>query len=58
MAMTIRVYRLNEHTGEQIDITPRHAVKPGTPPLSSVLPPCQCPMHRGNKTAPGGRRTA
>ena len=58
MAMTIRVYRLDEHTGEQIDITPRHAVKPGAPLFSSVLPPCQCPKHRGNRPALEGRRTA
>jgi hypothetical protein len=55
MAMTIRVYRLNESTGEQTDITPRHAVKPGVPLFSSALPPCRCPRHRENKAAPQAR---
>jgi hypothetical protein len=51
MAMTIRVY---EVTAEDVtELVPQHEVAPvSTFTISDVLPPCQCPQHRGNAPAP------
>jgi hypothetical protein len=57
MAMTLRVY---EVTAEDVtELVPRHEVAPVSGhTISDVLPPCQCPLHRGNAPAPQQRKIA
>jgi hypothetical protein len=57
MGMTLRVY---EVTAEDVtELVPRHQVAPvSSYTISDVLPPCQCPLHRGSMPTPPQRKVA
>ena len=57
MAMTMRVYEVTAK--DVVELVPRHQVAPvSSYTISTVLPPCQCPLHHSAALAPQQRTVA